>query len=92
MNGITNIPQADKLDYMHAANRESVRVIIAGRPIWATGAFAIAVFGDALGCLLPLLRKSSAYFLFIGSLLGVVVTTIHTLGIGISFGLGKIKT
>ena len=75
---------------MLAAYRESERAIIEGRPLWATVAFAIAVFGGALGCLLLLLRKSSAFYLFIASLLGVIVTTIHTLGVGIDFGLGEI--
>jgi hypothetical protein len=74
---------------MLAAYRESERAIIEGRPIWATGAFAIAVFGGAIGCLLLLLRKSSAIYLFIASLLGVIVTTIHTLGVGIDFGIGE---
>jgi len=60
---------------------ESHRAIVEGRPAWATGAFAIAVFGGALGCLLLLLRKSAAYYLFIASLLGVIVQLIHTLGI-----------
>jgi len=63
---------------------ESHRAIIEGRPAWATGAFAIAVFGGALGCLLLLLRKSAAYYLFIASLLGVIVQLIHTLGIASS--------
>ena len=63
-----------------AAYRESERAIIEGRPAWATGAFAIAVFGGAIGCLLLLLRKSAAFYLFIASLLGVIVTHIHTLG------------
>jgi len=73
-----------------AAYRESERAIVEGRPAWATGAFAIAVFGGAFGCLLLLLRKSAAYYLFIASLLGVIVTMIHTLGVGIDFGLGEI--
>ena len=73
-----------------AAYRESERAIVEGRPAWATGAFAIAVFGGALGCLLLLLRKSAAYYLFITSLLGVMLTMIHTLGVGIDFGLGEI--
>ena len=72
------------------AYRESERAIVEGRPAWATGAFAIAVFGGALGCLLLLLRKSAAYYLFIVSLLGVIVTMAHTLGVGIDFGLGEI--
>ena len=72
------------------AYRESERAIIEGRPAWATAAFAIAVFGGALGCLLLLFRKSVATYAFIASLLGVVVTMIHTLGAGIDFGLGEI--
>ena len=63
---------------------ESHRAIVEGRPAWATGAFAVAVFGGALGCLLLLLRKSAAYYLFIASLLGVIVQLIHTLGIASS--------
>jgi hypothetical protein len=73
-----------------AAMPESHRAIVEGRPAWATGAFAIAVFGGALGCLLLLLRKSAAYYLFITSLLGVIVTMSHTLGAGIDFGPGEI--
>jgi hypothetical protein len=63
-----------------AAMPESQRAIIEGRPAWATGGFAIAVFGGALGCLLLLLRKSAAYYLFVASLLGVLVQTIPYLG------------
>lgn len=73
-----------------AAYRESERAIIDGRPAWATGAFAIAVFGGALGSLLLLLRKPAAFYLFIASLLGVIGTMIHTLGAGIDFSLGEI--
>ncbi len=66
---------------------ESHRAIIEGRPAWATGGFAIAVFGGALGCLLLLLRKSIAYYVFIASLLGAIVTMIHVLGMaGSDFG------
>ncbi len=63
-----------------AAFSETARALVEGRPAWATGAFAIAVFGGALGSLLLLLRKSAAYYLFIASLLGVIVTVTHTLG------------
>ncbi len=60
---------------------EAARSLVEGRPAWATGAFAIAVFGGALGCLLLLLKKSVAHYVFIGSLFGVIVTNIHTFGI-----------
>ena len=75
---------------MVASYRENEQAIIAGRPIWATVAFAIAVFGGALGCLLLLAKKSIAFYFFIASLLGVVVTMVHTLSIGIEFGIGEV--
>lgn len=73
-----------------AAYRESERLIIEARPLWATFSFALAVFGGVLGCLLLMIRKSISLYLFIVSLAGVVVTMIHTLGVGISFGAGEI--
>ena len=69
---------------------ESHRMIIEGRPVWATGGFAIAVFGGAIGCALLLFKKSVAFYLFIASLLGVIVTMSHTLSIGIDFSLFEI--
>ena len=79
MGGINFLSQmsADAL----AAYPEVARALVASRPTWATGAFAIAVFGGVLGCLLLLIKKSVAYYLFIVSLLGVIVTNIHTFGV-----------
>ena len=59
---------------------ESHRAIIENRPTWATTGFGLAVFGGTLGCLLLLLRKSAAFYVFIASLLGVIVTMILALG------------
>ncbi len=63
---------------------ETHRAIIEGRPAWATGGFAIAVFGGAFGGLLLLLRKSAAVYLFVASLVGTIVTMIHTINIASS--------
>ena len=63
---------------------ETHRAIIEGRPVWATGGFAIGVFGGAIGCLLLLFRKISAFYMFIVSLLGVLVTMLHTMNVAIS--------
>lgn len=63
---------------------ETHRAIIEGRPVWATGGFAVGVFGGALGCLLLLFRKSTAFYVFIASLLGVLVTMIHTMNVASS--------
>ena len=68
---------ADSLDSFP----EQYRPIIEGRPAWATGAFAIAVFGGSLGCVLLLLKKPAAFYVFIASLLGVIVTMVHIYGV-----------
>ena len=60
---------------------EQYRPIIEGRPAWATGGFAIAVFGGSLGCILLLLRRSTAFHVFIASLLGVMVSMMHIFGV-----------
>lgn len=75
---------------MVASYRESEQAIIEGRPLWATVAFAIGVFGGSLGAVLLLWRKKSAFYVFIVSLFGVIATMIHTLTQGISFGAGEI--
>lgn len=63
---------------MLASYPEDAKSLVASRPIWATAAFAIAVFGGALGDILLILKKSAALYLFVASLLGVVLTNIHT--------------
>ena len=75
---------------MVASYRGTEQAIILGRPIWATVAFAVAVFGGALGCVLLLFKRSVAVYLFECSFLGVVLTMIHTLSIDIEFSLGEI--
>jgi len=47
--------------------------LITETPAWANGAFAIAVFGGVLGCILLLLRKKLAKTVFLLSLIGIVV-------------------
>ena len=66
---------------MLASFPESYRPIIEGRPAWATAAFAIAVFGGSLGCLLLLFKKSAAFYVLLVSLLGVIVTMMHIFGV-----------
>jgi len=74
------------LNYVTQTNPETVaqmpelyQLIINTRPGWATAAFAIAVFGGAVGCILLLLRRRVAVPVLILSLigtLGVVVDTV----------------
>ena len=55
-----------------AALDEADRLFVELRPPWATAAFAIAVWGGTLGCVLLLLRKSIAFYVFVASFAGVI--------------------
>ena len=75
------------MNYISQMNAEMVasmpdvyRAIVESRPAWGTAAFATAVFGGALGCLLLLLRKSVAVYVFVVSLVGAVVAQLPFLG------------
>jgi len=75
---------------MVATMPESYRAIIESRPLWATGGFAIAVFGGVIGCFLLLFRKSVAYYLFIASLVGALIQMPPWLGMAsATIGLGS---
>ena len=72
------------------AMTDAQRAIIENRAVWATGAFAIAVFGGAMGSILLLLRKRLSLVLFVIALLGVIVSMIPVFGIvnsGIEFSV-----
>lgn len=75
---------------MIASYREHEQTLISNRPLWATAGFAFAVFGGAIGCILLLLRKRIAMTFFILSLIGVVITIIHSLLSGVQFGMTEI--
>lgn len=62
------------------ATTEAQLQLLAETPAWATGAYAIAVFGGLLGCILLLMRRSLAVPVLGLSLAGVVVQNIHSFG------------
>jgi len=53
------------------------QALYADIPAWVTAAFALAVFGGLLGCLLLILRKKLATLVFIISLIGIIVQMIY---------------
>jgi uncharacterized membrane protein len=53
------------------------QALLASTPAWATGAFALAVFGGALGSLALLIRKTWAFPLLLISLAAVIVQLFH---------------
>jgi hypothetical protein len=60
---------------------DAERLLYETMPAWATAAFAVAVFGGALGCLLLLLKKAWATPVLILSLIGIIVQMYHSLAI-----------
>lgn len=56
---------------------EAERALYNDIPIWATSAFAIAVWGGLLAAIFMLLRKKWAKTLFLISLLGIIVQMIY---------------
>jgi hypothetical protein len=73
------------LNYIVQTNPDSVakmpelyQLMITDRPGWATAAFAIGVFGGAVGCILLLLRRSVAVAVLVLSVIGIVGTAIYT--------------
>ena len=75
-----------------ASMPESHQAIIEGRPLWGTLAFAIAAFGGLAGGVLLLLRKGISLYLFLASLLGVMVQMFPNLKLAgeIQFGPGEL--
>ena len=60
---------------------ESHRTIVASQTGWIAASVTIAIFGGALGCVLLLLRKAGAIYLFYASLIGTIVVVAHTLSL-----------
>lgn len=56
---------------------ENQRALMESTPSWATSAFAIAVWGSTLACILLLLRKKLAALVFIISFAAIVVQMYH---------------
>ena len=68
-----------------AALPEAHRQILENTPAWATAAFAIAVNGGVLGCLLLVLKKNLAAYLLQLSLAAVLVQMFYAFFMSNSF-------
>ena len=69
------------LEENHSRSSNSSSATVRLPRVWATGAMAVSVFGGALGGLLLLFRKSLAYYFFIMSLIGTIITMSHAMGV-----------
>ena len=72
------ISQMTTTDQALAAMETAERALYENYPAWAAGAFAVAVFGGALGSLLLLLRKRIATPVLAVSFAGIAIQMIHT--------------
>jgi hypothetical protein len=66
--------QTKNARYMSAFTPEQLAFSY-GLPAWVVSAWAIGVWGGVLGALLLLVRRRLAMWVFLASLIGVVVTT-----------------
>jgi hypothetical protein len=64
---------------------ENERALRASTPAWATSAFAIAVWGGTLGCIILLLRRKMATPILILSFVGILVQMSHAFFMSKSF-------
>lgn len=67
------LQQAFETESFKAYNSAEQLEIYSSLPAWYTAAFALAVFGGAIGSILLLLRKKLAYTVFLISLLAIIV-------------------
>ncbi|GAB3270161.1 hypothetical protein [Parahaliea aestuarii] len=63
--------------YMSAFNEEQLAYFY-GLPMWVVICWGVAVWGAVLGSILLLLRKRLAVAVFLVSLLGMILTTVHS--------------
>jgi hypothetical protein len=68
--------------YMPIATLEQMsqaeRQLFESQPVWVTAAFAVAVWGGTLGCLLLLFQKKIAKPVLLVSLIGILIQTSHS--------------
>ncbi len=86
------LAQVNMTDEALAALPEAERALYENQPMWATMAFAIAVWGGALGSLALLLRKRWARAVLLISLIGIIIQMTHSFFLSNNFevyGPGK---
>ncbi|ULC58228.1 hypothetical protein MBM09_09885 [Flaviramulus sp. BrNp1-15] len=67
------LAQAYQTESWRSALTDEQFETISNFPAWLTGAFAVAVFAATIGSLGLLLRKKWAYYLFVLSLIAVII-------------------
>lgn len=76
--------QTHNEEYMSQFTPEQLEFFY-GFPAWVVAAWAFAVWGGVLGSILLLMRRKLAVWVFLVSLIGMVITTIHNYGLSNGF-------
>jgi len=63
-------------EYMSGFTPEQLEFFY-GFPVWVVASWAIAIWGEVLGTLLLILRKSSAIYALLASLIAMFITFVH---------------
>jgi hypothetical protein len=63
------------------------RALYTDVPLWATAAFAVAVWGSTLGCILLLIRRKLATPVFVISFIAILLQMIHSVFISNSIAV-----
>ncbi len=88
--GSLNFMMQMKADAL-ASMPEPFHTIVANRPGWATAAFGLGVIGGAIGCILLLLKRKEAIYVFMASLAGIAVHLLPYISganLPVEFGFG----
>lgn len=78
MGAMNYLAQTSMSDEYTAEFSAEQLAIIEATPAWATGAFALAVWGGVLGCIALLLRKKWAKPILVVSLIGILGQMIYS--------------
>ena len=80
--GVLNLIMQVNPDVL-ATYPESHQTIVANQTGWIAASVTVAIIGGAIGCVLLLMRKAGAVYLFYASLIGTIIVVAHTLSLPI---------
>ena len=65
----------EALEALPVAERELLEI----SPVWLKFVYGVAVFGGTLGCILLLIKKASAYRVFLVSLIAILIQMVYSI-------------
>ena len=87
--GVLNLIMQMNPDVL-ATYPESHQTIVANQTGWIAASVTVAIIGGAIGCVLLLLSKAGAVYLFYASLIGTIIVVAHTLSLPIELSSSDI--